>query len=88
MKKSITLIIKTYKIPCTIEDGKVVQSTFDLTDDMIINSKEITLDPTKDNLQLKIPEESKKVGTYNKNQEKITLQMERDYIHKQILTKQ
>lgn len=88
MKKSITLIIKTYKIPCTIEDGKVVQSTFDITDDMIINSNEITLDPTKDNLQLKIPEESKKVGIYNNNQEKITLQMKRDYIHKQILTKQ
>lgn len=84
----VRLSIRTYKIPVTIEDGKIIQSTVDLTDDMISKTQNIEIDRTKENVSLKIPEYTKNVATYNSNQEKYTLQLKRDYISKQILTKQ
>ena len=87
-RPEVKLCIKTYKIPITIEKGEVKETTLDLKEDMVILKKEITVDPNTENLSLKIPEYGKQVSKYNSNQKRITLELGRDHINKQILTKQ
>lgn len=87
-RPEVRLCIKTYKIPITIVGGEVIESITDLKENMVILKNEITIDPNTENLSLKIPEHSKAVGKYNSNQKRITLELGRDYINKQILTKQ
>jgi hypothetical protein len=84
----ISLIIRSYKIPIKVEDGKVIPLTIDYTEDMITKQETITIDRKNENLQLKLQEYAEKVSKYNGMQEKFTLSNGRDYINKKIITKQ
>ena len=86
--KTIELFLKTYRIPIMIiSEDELVEKTMELTDNMLVSSTCIKIDPSKENVGLRITEYSKKVGRYNSNQKKITLDLRRDYINKQIITK-
>lgn len=83
----ISLEIRTYKIPIEIVGEEVKEKTLDLTEDMIVRKETKELDRAIDNVSLKIPEISRDVHNYNQRQVKITLELRRDYILKQIVTK-
>lgn len=82
------LVITTYKISIIRkEDGEIEEATQLLTDSMITGIPElVTIDSDKENLTLKLPEISKKLGAFNKRQY-VFLQNDssRDYILKKIL---
>lgn len=83
----IKLVIKTYKIPIIIDEGKVVEEHTDLSQQKPTRTEEIDLDRATENVTLRIPEISKKAHNYNSRQIKIALETGRDYILKQIVTK-
>ena len=85
---TVNLLIRTYKIPAKVEGDKVVELTTVLTPEMVIKEEKVTIDRSKENLALKIQEYSKKISNSNRLQENITLSGNRDYINKQILTKE
>jgi len=82
------LLITTYKVPIIRkDDGEIEEATQLLTDEMISGTPElIEIDTDKENLTLKLPEISKKIGAFNKRQY-VFLQNDtsKDYILKKIL---
>ena len=82
------LLITTYKVPIIRkEDGEIEEATQLLTDEMVSGTPElIEIDTDKENLTLKLPEISKKIGAFNKRQY-VFLQNDtsKDYILKKIL---
>lgn len=83
----LNLTIKTYKIPVKVEEDKITELTSMLDNSMLVKEESITIDRSIENLTLKIKEYSQRVGNHNKLQEKITIANSRDYINKQILTR-
>lgn len=82
------LLITTYKVPIIRkEDGEIEEATQLLTYEMVSGTPElIEIDTDKENLTLKLPEISKKIGAFNKRQY-VFLQNDtsKDYILKKIL---
>ena len=82
------LEITTYKVPIKIdEEGNVVETDLDYKDDMVIENEPITWDSEIDNIQLKIPELSKKLAAWNKSQLVVCKTLNKDYIKKKVLKK-
>lgn len=79
------LKIKTFKVPITIEDGKVQEKPVELTDEMLVGEPE---EVEMKSPVLELPTLTKKIGQFNQRQVKYAEEgLIKDYIKRKIITK-